>query len=206
MTIRAVIWDLGGVLLRTEDYTRRDALAKRLNMNRSSLEELVFNSDSGNRAQRGEIRIEQHWENLRQTLGLSPAALVDFQSEFWAGDYLDRSLVDYIRSLRPRYKTALLSNAFSDLRHMVTNVWKFSDAFDAMIVSAEVGLMKPDARLYQVALECLGVPAPQAVFVDDFLHNVEGARAVNMHAIHFRNPEWVRSELQQLLNGDNDDG
>jgi putative hydrolase of the HAD superfamily len=196
---------MGGVLVRTEDYTHRDNLAKCLNLSRSSLEDLVFGGESGRRAQRGEISFEQHWENVRQALNLSPAALVDFQEGFWGGDHLDKPLVDYIRSLRPRYKTALLSNAFSDLRRMVTYVWEFSDAFDEMVISAEVGVMKPDARIYQIALEGLGVPAPEAVFVDDFMHNVEGARAVGMQAVHFRNVGQARSELEQILYGDKDD-
>ena len=49
--------------------------------------------------------------------------------------------------------------------------------------------MKPDARIYQIALEKLGVAASKSVFLDDFPENVEGARAVGMQAIHFTQPE-----------------
>jgi len=205
VTIRAVIWDLGGVLLRTEDYTRRDNLARRLGMSRSSLEDLVFLGESGHRAQCGEISIQQHWENVRQMLSLSPDSMADFHDDFWGGDDLDRSLIDYVRSLRARYKTALLSNGFPNVRHLITHVWKFSDVFDAMIISAEVGVMKPDPRVYQIVLERLEVHAPQAVFIDDFRHNIEGARSVHMRAVHFRNPEQALSDLEQILNGDDND-
>lgn len=203
MTIHAVIWDLGGVLLRTEDFTHRERLAKRLGMNRTELEDLVFSGESGRRAQLGEINIEQHWENVRLALHLSQESINEFQSEFWEGDILDRELVNYIRALRSGYKTGLLSNAFSNLRYVVTQVWKFSDAFDTMIISAELGIMKPNPSIYQAAVESLEVAPEQAVFIDDFLHNVEGARAVNMHAIHFQGPGQTRAELEQLLKGDN---
>ena len=202
MAIRAVIWDMGGVLLRTEDYASRERLAQRLGLSRSDLEKLVFWGESGSRAQLGEITIDQHWENLRQELNLSDQAMVDFKEDFWCGDRVDMKLVEYIRSLRSHYKTGLLSNAFSNLRQAISEVWKFADAFDEMIISAEVGLVKPDDRIYCLALERLGVSAEEAVFVDDFSSNIEGARLLNMRTIHFKNSQQVLDELAQLLEGD----
>jgi epoxide hydrolase-like predicted phosphatase len=203
MTIRAVIWDLGGVLVRTEDGAPRQALAARLGMTRNDLEKLVFTGASGDRAQLGEIDAQQHWQNLRAQLDFTEAEMDAFKRQFWQGDALDWELVEYIRSLRERYKTALLSNAFSNLRTVITEEWKFADAFDTMVISAEVGLVKPDARIYRLVLDRLQLAPAQAVFVDDFLHNVEGARAVGLHAVHFRSSEQARIELEQILLGEN---
>jgi epoxide hydrolase-like predicted phosphatase len=201
MPIKAVIWDLGGVLLRTEDNAPRNALAERLGKTRIELENLVFSGDSGDRAQLGEISVDQHWENLRRQLELDAEGIAEFQREFWGGDRLDWELVSYVHSLRGRYKTGLLSNAFSDLRHVITSVWGFSDAFDAMIISAEVHLVKPDPRIYHLALEQLGARPQEAVFIDDWAPNVAGARQVELHAIHFLHPLQARSDLEQLLDG-----
>jgi len=132
-------------------------------------------------------------------LSLSPEQIKDFQRAFWGGDKVDTDLIRYIRSLRKSYKTALLSNAFLDLRRMVTEVWKIGDAFDELVISAEVGVMKPDPQIYQIALEKLGVAAQQAVFIDDFERNVDAAKAVNMHAIRFRNAVQARADLNALL-------
>ncbi len=201
MAIRAVIWDMGGVLLRTENYASRERLAQRLGLSRSELEQLVFWGESGNRAQLGAITIDQHWENLRQEFNLSHQAMLDFKEDFWGGDCVDMVLIEYIRSLRSSCKTGLLSNAFSNLRQVISEVWKFNDAFDEMIISAEVGLLKPDRRIYYLALDRLGVSPDEAVFVDDFLSNIEGARRVNMQAIHFKSPQQVLAELEELLKG-----
>ena len=201
MGIQAVVWDLGGVLVRTEDYAPRRQLAVKFGMTFEEIEDFVFSGESGDRAQRGEISVEQHWDFLRTKLGLSPVEMQAFREQFWGGDRLDTDLVNDIRHSRRSYMTGLLSNAFSDLREVVTGVWKFADAFDEMIISAEVGLVKPDPRIYQLALDRLGVVPEAAVFIDDYLHNVEGARAVKMNAIHFRDPQQARSELQQLLDG-----
>jgi epoxide hydrolase-like predicted phosphatase len=201
MGIQAVIWDLGGVLLRTEDYGPRRALAQRFGMTLAEIEAFVFSGESGDRAQRGEISVEQHWENQRKALGLSPAQMQTFRDAFWAGDRLDTDLVAYIRRLRLAYKTGLLSNAFSDLRQIVTETWKFVDAFDEMVISAEVGLVKPDPRIYHLVLQRLGVAPASAVFIDDFSHNIQGARAEGLNAIHFQNPQQARQELEILLDG-----
>jgi putative hydrolase of the HAD superfamily len=120
------------------------------------------------------------------------------RDEFFAGDIVDRNLLDYLRSLRPRYFVGLISNAWPDLRDYIARQ-KFEDAFDHMIISGEVGVMKPEARIYQIALEQAGVRPNEAVFVDDFFDNVEGSRAVGMHGIHFRDPQVAMQELKELL-------
>jgi putative hydrolase of the HAD superfamily len=92
----------------------------------------------------------------------------------------------------------LISNAWSGLRPWIVSS-KFEDVFDAMIISAEVGVAKPDARIYQIALEKLGVSASESVFVDDFQVNVDGAHAFGMQAVHFIQPEQALQELKRLL-------
>jgi len=200
MNIRAVFWDLGGVLVRTEDHTTRENLAIRLGMSREELENLVFAGDSGNRAQLGETNAEQHWQSLGSNLGLSIEEMIVFQRDFWGGDRLDTALIEYIRALHTRHKIGLISNAFSDLRHIITNVWNIEDTFDDMTISSEVGIMKPDPRIFQMALERLDVQPQESIFIDDFPHNVDGARNINMQAIHFQTRDQTLSELENLLN------
>ena len=199
MNIRAVFWDLGGVLVRTEDHTTRENLAIRLGMSLTELENLVFAGDSGNRAQLGETNAEQHWQSLGSNLGLSIEEMIVFQRDFWGGDQLDTALIEYIRALHTRHKIGLISNAFSDLRHIITNVWNIEDTFDDMTISSEVGIMKPDPRIFQMALERLDVHPQESIFIDDFPHNVDGAQNINMHAIHFQTRDQTLSELEILL-------
>jgi epoxide hydrolase-like predicted phosphatase len=197
--IRGLIWDLGGVLVRTSDWAPRTALAASYGASAADLEELVFGGEQGRSAQLGLITNEQRWELIRQHFSLSEAGLEQFKAGFWGGDFVDYELIAFIRHLRGRYKTALLSNAFSNLRDMVTNTWGFADAFDCMVISAEENLMKPDARIYQLVVERLGVQPGEAVLIDDFIRNLDGARAAGLHAIQFLSPEQARHDLAQLL-------
>jgi epoxide hydrolase-like predicted phosphatase len=199
MAIKAVIWDVGGVLLRTENYAPRQYLADRLGMMAEDLENLVFSNASGMRAQRGEILAEGHWHNIRQRFGLDEKGLNDFRRDFFGGDVLDLGLLDQIRDLRSQYKIGILTNAFSDSRHLLTETWAIADMFDDLVISAEVGVAKPDERIFLLALERLDVLPREAVFIDDFLQNVDGARAVNINAVHFQNPEQAWEDLQRIL-------
>lgn len=202
MSIRAVVWDFGGVLVRTEDPAGRERLAQRLKTSRQELENLVFSSDSGRQAQLGELSDRQHWQNVASALNLDATGLKVFQHEFWNGDRLDRPLVELIRSLRPRYKIGLLSNNFPSLRRLLREHWHIEDAFDSIVISAEVHLLKPDPRIYSLALEQLGILPGEAVFVDDFRYNLTGAQAVGMQTVHFKNSLQTQADLTLLLSGD----
>ena len=199
MAIHAVIFDFGGVIVRTENRAPRQQLASRLGMTYQELSDLVFASESARRAALGQISTQEHWDAIRAKLGLSPLEFPAVPRDFWGGDSLDRDLVEYIRSMRPQYKTGLLSNAWDDLRDVLEIGWKIAAAFDAIVISAEVGVVKPDPEIYHIILERLGVAPAEAVFVDDFSENVAGARTVGMHAIRFKNSHQARADLDQIL-------
>jgi putative hydrolase of the HAD superfamily len=198
VSIRAVYFDLGGVIVRTEFQAPREHLAERVGMEYEGLVKLVFESETSRQASIGAIRENEHWAAVMQRLHLPASETQAVRDEFFAGDVTDRKLLDFMRELRKTMKVGLISNAWSGLRPWIVEE-KFDDAFDAMIVSAEVGVMKPDARIYQIALDTLGVTPAEAVLLDDFIKNVEGARAVGMQAIHFVQPEQALDELKRLL-------
>jgi len=199
VTVKAVVFDLGGVLVRTEDGGPREQAARRLGLTRVELEHLVFSGPSGLAAQRGEIQAEEHWENILRELGLPAGALAGLQSGFWGGDRVDYTLVEAIRSLRGTYRTVLLSNAFSDLRHMLTDQWQIAGAFDEIFISSELGVTKPDLQIYRLLLNRLGLEPQEAVFVDDYHENIAGARKAGLHTVHFKNPAQAWEELEHIL-------
>lgn len=196
--IKAVIFDVGGVLIRTEDYAPRRNLEGRLGLASGKSERLVFSGEMGTKAQAGAISDEDLWTWIGRYLQLDRQGLRRFRREFWAGDILDEDLVDYIRGLRPRYQTAVISNATDRLRKTLEETYEIADAFDVIVCSAEENVMKPSAEIYQRALQRLGRQPSETVFVDDFQNNVEAARSVGMHAIHYRSGMDVRSALAEL--------
>lgn len=198
--IRAVIWDMGGVILRTENKVPRQNLASQYGISVAALENLVFNSASSQLAHVGKITEKEHWQNIASHFKLKDEEeLKRFKRAFWGGDQADAELVAYIRSLRPKYKTGLLSNAWQDTRRLIALHHDFLDTFDVSIFSAEVGLAKPDARFYHLILTELGVAPAESVFVDDIIENIDGAVAAGMRAIHFTERRKALQELHAML-------
>lgn len=196
--IRAVFFDFGGVIARTEFQAPRARLADRLGMDYEDLVRLVFESETSRTASVGAIRADEHWAAVMKRLRRPASESKTIRDEFFAGDVVDRGLVDFIHSLRPHFKTGLISNAWDDLREWIVRE-KIAEAFDRIVISAEVRTVKPKAEIYLLALEQLEVSPSEAVFVDDFIENVEGARAVGMSAIHFRDPEQAIKQIEKML-------
>jgi len=199
--VRAVVWDLGGVILRTMDWSRRSAWEDRLGLPRMQLTRLVFESDASRRATLGQASDEDVWASVAAALSLDPPTAQQLRHDYFADDRVDARLMDFIRKLRSRVQVGMITNAWPGVRGYLEDVFRIADAFDPLIVSAEVGLAKPDPRIYQVMLERLGLEPAQAVFVDDFEDNVAGARWVGMQAVHFTSAPQAMAAVRALLSG-----
>ncbi len=198
MSIRAVYFDLGGVILRTEDKGPRTALAESIGLDYAGIDRLVFDMQSSRQASTGVISEEQHWRNTVRDLSLPESEAPRIMKAFFAGDRIDDGLVDFLRSLRSEYKVGLISNAFSGLRAWILRE-KLDDAFDAMTISAEVGVEKPNQRIYLHALDQLNIRAEEAIFVDDMPANITAANTLGMHGILFKTSEQAIAEIKKQL-------
>jgi putative hydrolase of the HAD superfamily len=196
---KAVLWDLGGVLLRTEDWEPRHCLDRMLDLPNGKIYELVFESEMSRKATIGEAANDELWMWVGEQLELSSDKLTLVRDEFWSGDQIDMDLIRFIRAHKTEIKMGLLSNGWSSTRRFLEERWHIAEIFDDMIISAEVGLAKPDRRIYQLALDRLGVEAEQTIFIDDFDENIRGARELGIHGIHFQNHQIVIEELKDLL-------
>jgi len=199
--IRAVIFDMGGVLLRSEDNQPRQQLASWLGISTEELLHQVFGGESAQRATVGEISEQQHWRNVQAHFGLNDAQMVEFQRLFWAGDRVDGKLLQFIDGLRPQLRTALLSNAWDSARTVLNQRYGALYVFDEVIFSAEVHLAKPDPAIYQLILGRLGMQPQETVFVDDFVENIEAAKQLGIHAIRFFNAQQAMDDVRAALNG-----
>lgn len=196
MSIKAIIFDLGGVILRTEDQAPRTALGARHGLSYYDLSMQVFDGPESRTAQVGGMSSGEFWNAASAKYDMERAAFMD---EFFRGDQLDHELITTIRSFRGKYKTALLSNAFDDLRGLIENDWKFHDAFDVIVVSAEVKMMKPDPRIYTHTIGLLGVKPAEAAFIDDVPANIDAAHRVGLHGVRFSSRQQALSDLHALL-------
>ena len=192
--VRAVIWDMGGVLLREEPQEPRRAWEKRLGMEKGELDRQVFNNPLVWKLATGEAEWDRVWGTVGAEWGLSAADGIHLGNDFWGPPAWNDEVMDCVAALKGRYKLGVLSDAWVDTRAKVSG--RINDAlFDVILFSAEVGLRKPDPRYYGLALERLGVAAAEAVFVDDRQVNIDGAGAMGIKAVLYAADTDIRREL-----------
>lgn len=182
---QAVIFDLGGVLLRTEDYQPRHKWDQRLGLTPGSVEAVVHGSQAWREAQTGAISIEAYWQAVGSELKLNPWEIGDLRQDFYAGDRFDMSLIRLIKSLRrKKVGIGLLSNNTTDVLDQLS-VLRLRPLFDCCVISADIGVMKPDPKAYQAILDMMQLPGSSTLFIDDSQDNVDGAQRCGMGSIHF---------------------
>jgi HAD superfamily hydrolase (TIGR01509 family) len=199
MMKRAIIFDFGGVLMKTLDYTPRHTWDDRLGLPRGTIERIVHGSESWRLAQLGALSLEAYWRDVAQQLQLAPDDLKQLQVDYFKGDYLDGDLLEYIQRLRRNgHVVALLSNDSPALRAKLEGL-NIARLFDLIVISGELGHMKPAPEAYHAALNALKFPAEQTIFVDDMPANIAGAKAVGMIGIHYTSNMKLEEVLESLL-------
>ncbi|HEU5044134.1 MAG TPA: HAD family phosphatase [Nocardioidaceae bacterium] len=205
VTPRAVVFDIGGVLEQVDDDAWPELWVRRWE-SRMGLAAGVFeaglarHSPSGSMLL-GEVSEAQTRAMYAAALGLSEEQANAMMAEMWdayCGE-LDVALRDFAASLRPSYKTAILSNSADGARREEQRRYGFEDLVDEIVYSHEVGLAKPDARIYRLTEQRLGVQPEEVVFVDDVLTNVEAARELGWTAVHHVDTAETIAEVTRIL-------
>jgi putative hydrolase of the HAD superfamily len=197
--IKAFIFDFGGVLVRTEDDSPRHAWDERLGLPVGSVERAVHHSDIWIQAQLGRITPRAYWNGVAELLYMHKDEIDDLRRDYFSGDRLNYKLVALIRDLRDKgYPVALLSNDSLQLEGRLREMGIY-DLFDHVLISAQMGMMKPDPTAYRVALQTLKAAPHEVVLVDDSLANVRGAQPLGLHAILFRPELDLRAEIMKCL-------
>src|SRR4029453_8993283 len=183
--IQGVIFDYGRVLAWTQPQEPRAAWERRLGLAPGALTRAVHNEHSWIAAQRGAISIDPHLAGGSRALRLAPADMTALRAAFYAGDVLNVELVACIDRLRAHdVRVGLLSNFRPDLGPMRAPQ-DLLRRFDALAISAEIGIMKPDAAAYQAILAMMQMEAHTCVFIDDVPANIAAAQAVGLYCVVF---------------------
>ena len=203
--IRAVVFDIGGVLERVDDQAWPELLVARWER-RQGLAPGTFQAGLAAHQPPGSMVTGEVTEaQLRATyvaaLGLDEDLADQMMGEMWdayCGE-LDVRLRDFAASLRPSYKTGILSNSADGARREEQRRYGFEQLVDVIVYSHEVRLAKPDPRVYRLTEQRLAVQPAEVVFVDDALANVEAARELGWTAVHHRDTEQTIAEVSRLL-------
>jgi epoxide hydrolase-like predicted phosphatase len=199
VAVRAVVFDIGGVLEVTPNLEVFPRWEARLGLAPGEFVERTGQLWLDGNI--GVISLDEVHAGLSQSLGLARPTVEELMEDIWT-EYVgtpDVALIEYFRGLRPRYLTALLSNSFVGAREREQELYGFAELTDLIVYSHEVGLSKPDPRIYELTCERLDVRPHEGVFVDDKARNIDAARDLGMHAIlHESTPQSI-AEIDALL-------
>lgn len=197
--VKAFIFDFGGVIVRTEDYRPRHQWDERLGLPVGSVERAVHHSDIWIQAQLGRILPKMYWKGVAELLYMKGESIDELRQDYFSADRLNYRVIDVIRDLRDlHYSLALLSNESVELESRLQE-YGVKDLFDHVLISAQIGMMKPDPTAYRVALQTLKVLPQEAVFIDASLPNIRGAQSLGIGTILFRADTDLRAELEKYL-------
>jgi len=199
MAIQAVVFDVGGVLEFTPRTGWVETWEAQLDLEpgelNSRLEEVWQDGSIGSIS---EADVETRIGTL---LTLEPGQVQALMADLWK-EYLGTpnvELITYFAHLRPHYKTAILSNSFVGAREKEHARYQFGDLCDLIIYSHEVGLQKPDRRIFELTCQRLGVAPHDVVFLDDVEPSVVAARDLGMQAILFQNTAQAIADIDACL-------
>lgn len=199
MAIRAVVFDIGGVLETTPDTGMTKKWEQRLHLQPGELDERI--AGVWRDGALGKCSEEFVQQSLSKTFGMDRAQVDAFMDDLWE-EYLgtlNAPLATYFSSLRPRYQTALLSNSFVGARNREMERYHFDEMTDLIIYSHEIGIAKPERRIFELTCERLGVRPAEMIFLDDAKRHIIAARECGIHAILFQDTVQAIADIEACL-------
>lgn len=206
--IRAIVSDFGGVLttpllaafaaFQDDSGISPENLGKAMRVGLAEGEEIPLFQ-----LERGEISEDEFIERLEDGL----EAVLDhrphlhhFRQKFWGALHPNEPMIELMRELKASgLKMAMLTNNVREWEPLWRTMLPVDEIFEEIVDSAFVGCRKPEARIYELTLERIGMPAEACLFVDDLQPNCEGAEAAGMQAVRFRDNEQAIGEIRAAL-------
>ena len=195
--MKAIIFDWGGVLC---EETARGLIAYFSKALAVTPEALVNAFRPFAAAfQKGLITEDELWKGMSAALGVERPRNPSLWGEALRAIYVPKlEMFDLAAAVKKRgYTVGLLSNAEMAAMHFFYEQ-KYAALFDAAVFSCAAGTRKPEQKIYEIALERLGVKPHETVFVDDRADFIAGAQQLGIHTIHFENPDQVKRDLISL--------
>ncbi len=193
----AIVFDLGNVLL-TLDWDRpARRLGSRTGLTRQQLDDYYQRTPWAHRLAVGEMSKADFYAIVAAELGFT-GSFAEFAA-LWSDMFTpNEPMITLARHLKGRLPRLILSNTNAIHMQFIFARYAFMDEFDGYVFSHEVGVSKPDPRIYERMLRRHRLTARRTVFIDDVPENVAGAQAMGLTAIHYQTAAQTCRELTNL--------
>lgn len=191
--IKAIVFDCFGVVLADSLQVLMDELERKDQQAADEARELV------RAVNKGLVLPAETRPKIAKLLGLT---VEEYHSKVRAGEVKDIRLMQYIQTLRPAYKTAMLSNIGADSLLKRFTEAELTKHFDTVVASGEIGFVKPEPEAYEIVAQRLGVRLDECLFTDDRELFCVGATSVGMQAILYTDFVQFKQQLEALIGAD----
>jgi len=198
--IKGIIFDWGGVVIEWDDKKTYRYISERFNLD-FDYTKWKIEYELLKDVQTGKIDEKEMWNRFFSSVNMKlpedyETLWVKKFAEYWN---VNEEVIDIVKSLKKRgYKTALLSNVEPSHADYGKKQGIFRH-FSPVILSYEIGLRKPDDRIYMLTLDKLGLKREECVYVDDREENLKPARRLGIHTILSKNTKQLRKDLSKVL-------
>lgn len=196
-TIKAIIFDFGGVISYTQNKEIKYQMSDILDINYAEFLASYFKHRQPYDA--GLLTGQQYWTRICTDHEIDIKAsdilkLIELDVKGWTE--INTEILSYILLLQNSpIKTAVLSNMTFDILTHIQATYRWINDFDACIISCEHKLIKPDKRLFEICIEALHVDPVNCLFIDDTKQNVIAAQELGIKAIQFSNEQDFNQKL-----------
>ncbi|MSQ19103.1 MAG: HAD family hydrolase [Betaproteobacteria bacterium] len=208
-SIRAVLWDFGGVITESPfEAFRRFEEARGLPTDFiRTINTINADSNAWARFERSELSLDEFDRAFEAESKTAGHALRGSEIAPLLYGAVRPTMVAALKQCKRHFKNACLTNnVITNTRHgppttedRAAEVMNVLALFDAVVESSKIGARKPERRFYEIALQHLGIRAEEAVFLDDLGINLKPARAMGMATIKVIDPDAALQELETLL-------
>lgn len=203
MTITTIIFDFGGVLYKMPDSKGINKWLHLLGIKDNPvITEMLANPHESKLVKDiclGKIPEEHAWGMIGTKWSVNPALIQRIKRNYFSKRYLNRRIVRFMAALKDDFKLCILSNAGDQSRSLMTDVLHLDRFVDEIIISAEEGIIKPDPRIYQIAMDRLNTTPEHTLFIDDYLENIKAAERFGMKAIRFIDNQHTLQMISNMI-------
>lgn len=189
--IKTILFDFGGVILKTPNIKWARRWLKLFGFrDHPEIAEMLTNPNESQFVKDiclGKISEDEVWEIVSEKWPVKPEAVQRIRRRIFSKSKLNKKMIKFMVEVQHDYKVAILSNAGDRTRQVIEEAYNLDRYLDEIIISAEEGVIKPDRRIYQIAMDRLMTEPEETLFLDDTLENVLAAREFGMHAFQFIN-------------------
>jgi len=157
----------------------------------------LFCSPLSAKALRGELLGEDVLSAFRDAHQLTADDMRLLWQDFWTPEAVNLRLLGVLSKLRPSVRIIVCSNFWSNWREIIIDRFDLAHVYDDIVVSADVGFVKPDARLFSLISEVYECPIHEIALLDDLASVVNGARRVGVNAIHYQPEQGCEEAVLQ---------